>query len=228
MVGLGLMGSAFAARLRGGGRTVLGFDLAAEPMQAAVQAGILAATGLGEVAQRCRRVLLSLPDSAVAKAVLEAMAGAVRSGQIIVDTTTGDPEVCARLGTRLSALGVEDLDATVSGNSDQVRAGETTIMVGGTSAGLEACANLLRLFADGRWELTTARKVLAQGTAAAPGTARHRLSLRCRGDRIVASLDGTPIADVRDTTYPRGLVGLDSRFHPARFDNLAIAIPPSQ
>jgi galactosylceramidase len=84
-----------------------------------------------------------------------------------------------------------------------------------------------RLFGNGRWELTTARKVLAQGTTAAPGTAWHRLSLRCRGDRIVAALDGTLIADVRDTTYSRGLVGLVSRFHPARFDHLQIASPPS-
>ncbi len=82
-----------------------------------------------------------------------------------------------------------------------------------------------RLFGDGRWELTTARKVLAQGTTSAPGTGWHKLSLRCAGDRIVASLDGKPIADVRDSTYPRGLVGFVSRFHPARFDNLQIASP---
>jgi hypothetical protein len=63
---------------------------------------------------------------------------------------------------------------------------------------------------------------------AAPGTAWHRLSLRCRGDRIVAALDGTPIAEVRDTTYPHGLVGLVSRFHPAQFDNLQIAPPSTQ
>lgn len=180
MVGLGLMGSAFAARRRGGGYTVL-----------------------------------------------EAMVGALRPGQIIVDTTIGDPDVCVRAGHRWSELGGEYLDAMVSGNADQVRAGETTIMAGGPRAGFAACANLLRLFADGRRELTTARKVQAHGTTAAPGTAWHRFSLRCRGTRIVASLGGTPIANVRDTTCLRGWVGLVSRFHPAQFDNLAIAIPPS-
>lgn len=82
-----------------------------------------------------------------------------------------------------------------------------------------------RLFGDGRWELTTARKVLAQGTTAAPGADWHRLALRCVGDRIVAGLDSDLLAEVRDPTYPRGLVGIASRFHPARFDDLTITDP---
>ncbi len=86
----------------------------------------------------------------------------------------------------------------------------------------------LRIFGDGRWELTTARKILAQGTASAPGTGWHRLALRCVGDRMVASLDGGLIADIRDSTYARGLVGIVSGFHPARVDNLAIILPASE
>jgi galactosylceramidase len=82
-----------------------------------------------------------------------------------------------------------------------------------------------RLFGDGRWELTTARKTLTQGTTGAPGTGWHTLRLRCVGDRIVASLDGEPLAAVQDSTYSRGLVGIASRFHPARFDKLQIASP---
>jgi hypothetical protein len=85
-----------------------------------------------------------------------------------------------------------------------------------------------RLFADGRWELTTARKVLANGTTTAPGAGWHKLALRCVGDRIEAMLDDRIVATLVDSTYPRGLVGITSRFHPSRFDNLAIALPPSQ
>ena len=64
---------------------------------------------------------------------------------------------------------------------------------------------------------------------------RVRVTCFCRGpldvvmevfdDRIVASLDGRTIAQVRDSTYQRGLVGLVSRFHPARFDTLTIDVP---
>ena len=83
----------------------------------------------------------------------------------------------------------------------------------------------LRLFGDGRWELTTAHKVIAQGQTAAPGASWHKLTLRCVGDQITASLDGQVLTDAHDSTYQRGLVGLGSRFHPARFDDLQIVVP---
>jgi hypothetical protein len=83
----------------------------------------------------------------------------------------------------------------------------------------------LRLFGDGRWELTTARKILARGTTAPPGERWHTLALRCVSNRIAAELDGTTLADLRDSTYLRGLVGLSSGFHPARFDQLAVDNP---
>lgn len=82
-----------------------------------------------------------------------------------------------------------------------------------------------RLFGDGRWELTTARKVLAHGVASEPDTRWHSVSLRCLDDRIMATLDGQTLADLRDSTYQRGLVGIASRFHPARFDNVHITPP---
>ncbi len=82
-----------------------------------------------------------------------------------------------------------------------------------------------RVFGDGRWELTTARKILARGDGEPPGTSWHKLALRCVGDRIQAMLDGRTLADLRDSTCQRGLVGISSRFHPALFDNLEINPP---
>jgi len=86
----------------------------------------------------------------------------------------------------------------------------------------------LCLFGDGRWELTTARIVLAEGKASPPGTAWHKLDLRCIGDQITASLDGKVLTEVRNATYQRGLVGISSGLHPARFDKLAIASPRAE
>jgi hypothetical protein len=67
--------------------------------------------------------------------------------------------------------------------------------------------------------------VLAHGTTAASGTGWLALTLRCEGDRVLAKLNGNILAEPRDSTYPRGLVGITNCFHPARFDKLAVANP---
>jgi hypothetical protein len=82
-----------------------------------------------------------------------------------------------------------------------------------------------RLYDDGRWELTTARKVLAVGNTSLPDLGWHQLMLKCAGDRITASLNAVTLVELQDSTYHRGLVGITSRFHPALFDNLIVTIP---
>jgi hypothetical protein len=54
------------------------------------------------------------------------------------------------------------------------------------------------------------------------------LALAAYGFGCAMTIGALPGDDVRDSTYSRGLVGLVSRFHPARFDNLAIALPPTE
>ena len=81
-----------------------------------------------------------------------------------------------------------------------------------------------RLFGDGRWELTTARRIVAEGKTDVPDAATWRsLELHCVGNQITASLDGKVMAQVCDSTYQRGLAGISSRFHPARYDNLQLS-----
>jgi len=77
--------------------------------------------------------------------VLEEMQGGLRVGQIILDTTTGEPAQTAALGERLGARGVCYLDAPISGSSEQTRRGEATVIVGGDLQAFEACADLWRV-----------------------------------------------------------------------------------
>ena len=79
-----------------------------------------------------------------------------------------------------------------------------------------------RVYGDGKWELTTARKVIAHGTATTPGNEWRTLTLRCIGNQISAMIDGRTVTEVNDSTYQRGLAGIATRFHPARFDNFAV------
>jgi 3-hydroxyisobutyrate dehydrogenase-like beta-hydroxyacid dehydrogenase len=67
--------------------------------------------------------------------------------QIILDTSTGDPEQTVALGSALARRGVSFLDATISGNSAQVAAGEVTVMVGGEQGAFDQCQDVFRCFA---------------------------------------------------------------------------------
>ena len=92
----------------------------------------------------CDRVLLSLYTTDTVEEVLDRLAGGLRPGQILIDTTTGEPEQTARLGARLTARGVHYLDAPISGSSEQTRRGEVTAIVGGPRAAFDACRDLFQ------------------------------------------------------------------------------------
>ena len=137
IIGLGLMGQAFAIKLREAGFEVLGYDC--DPSRC------LGVNGPEEVAHGCERILLSLPNSEVVKQVLQSLP--LRAGQIILDTSTGDPADAAQLGAELRERGVMYLDATISGSSAQVLRGEVTAMVGGDEHAYKQCSDIFSSFA---------------------------------------------------------------------------------
>ena len=142
LIGLGLMGGALATRLIAGGFPVLGCDIDAARRDSLVAQGGIAVAGADEVLRRCDRVILSLPSHNEVGQVIASADGTLRSGQIIIDTTTGDPEPTAALSARLAARGVVYLDATISGNSAQLREGAAVVMVGGEAAAFAACRDI--------------------------------------------------------------------------------------
>jgi 3-hydroxyisobutyrate dehydrogenase-like beta-hydroxyacid dehydrogenase len=148
LIGLGLMGAALAERLLKGGLRVIGYDLNPARCRVLANLGGEPVADAAAVVGACHVVLLSLPDSVVVEQVLAEVTDDLRPGQIIIDTSTGDPTRAGALGERLARLGVKYLDATVSGSSAQVRAGEVTVMVGGSDAAFRKCRRLFDLFAD--------------------------------------------------------------------------------
>jgi len=87
-------------------------------------------------------VILSLYTTEVVMEVLDCMENGLRPGQIILDTTTGDPVKSTALGERLAERGIQYLDAPISGSSEQTRRGEATVIVGGESEAFSACSDL--------------------------------------------------------------------------------------
>ena len=111
VIGVGLLGSAIAARLTAAGYGVLGYDLLPERR--------LGAGSAQEVAGKCRTIMLCLPTSDVASEVIAALQLAPATA--IVDCTTGEPEAMAAMGVKLAKASVDYLDATVLGSSRVVR-----------------------------------------------------------------------------------------------------------
>ena len=141
------MGGAFAHRLRLAGVEVLGFDPDSACAERLLAMGGTLATNAHEVLQACDRVLLSLPSHKEVQALLSDFAGSWRTGQVVLDTTTGDPDAAAANADALIHHSVSYLDATISGSSVQVREGETLWMVGGDKQAVERCQDLFRCLA---------------------------------------------------------------------------------
>lgn len=144
LIGLGLVGSALTERLQQAGFTIHGFDIAPARMQSFT--GVRQASALN-VAHSCRRIILSLPTIDIVRPVVAELDAALRPGDLIIDTTTGDPDSMAALGSSLAARGVQYVDATIAGSSAQVRAGDVIVMLGGADSAVGACTDVIDTFA---------------------------------------------------------------------------------
>ena len=148
LIGSGLMGTAFAERLLAAGFHVIMWDGDASRMAPLSALGAESAANAVVVGARCACTILSLPNSDVVATVLAAMAETWREGGIIIDTSTGQPADAVRFHHSLAERGVTYLDATISGNSEQLRRGEALCMVGGDPEAFARCADLWAAFGD--------------------------------------------------------------------------------
>ena len=147
LIGLGLMGNAIAERLLAADLTVVGWDISPEARKRFTKLGGQPATNIIDVFTRCERILLSLPDSKITRAVLREAVPILHYGHIIADTSTGDPRDAVEFNRQLAPTGAAYLDATISGNSNQVRLNEVLIMVGGLKPAFGRCKELFDTFA---------------------------------------------------------------------------------
>jgi 3-hydroxyisobutyrate dehydrogenase-like beta-hydroxyacid dehydrogenase len=157
VIGIGLMGTAITERLLEHGYRVPIWNR--NRGEGVPSAEALGAVWSDDPIADCDRVIVCLYSSEVVKEVIGRVEGSLRPGQIVVDTTTGDPAQTVALGERLAAKGVRYLDAPISGSSEQTRRGEATVMVGGDRSAFEACADL--------WPILGRRVVHVGGIGAA-------------------------------------------------------------
>jgi 3-hydroxyisobutyrate dehydrogenase-like beta-hydroxyacid dehydrogenase len=153
LVGVGLLGTALAERMLAAGIPILGHDLAPAPLDRLAQLG---GTPLGDIHQipaRCDGIVLCLPDSHVVASVVDAWGDKLTPGTLLIDATTGEPEVTEALGESLNRRGISYIDATIAGSSEQVRSGEAVVIVGGQAEQVERAENVLASWSPRRFHV---------------------------------------------------------------------------
>ena len=146
LLGVGLVGSALAERLIAAGHPLYAYDPIPEALERLQTVGGQPVSDEVEVARLCRRIILSLPGPSEVCAAVSQLAGELRPGDVVIDTTTGDPETVERIARRLAERDVSYLDATLGGSSRQIAAGDAIVICGATDAGFAASEDLLRSF----------------------------------------------------------------------------------
>jgi 3-hydroxyisobutyrate dehydrogenase-like beta-hydroxyacid dehydrogenase len=152
LIGIGLLGQAFAHRLLGAGFEVLGFDVDAGKTAKLAELGGGSAASVADLARRCDAVVIAVFSTDQVEEVIERELLRVlgeRSGKIVLCASTCDPDRIAALAQRVATRGLRLLETPVSGASGQVSRGEGIGLIGGDADLMHAAAPVLgALFAS--------------------------------------------------------------------------------
>jgi 3-hydroxyisobutyrate dehydrogenase len=143
-IGLGDMGGALARRLAGR-HPLLVHDRDPARVRRTADQGAVAATGLRDLSDRCEVIFLCLQTSSQVYDLLfgeDGLWSTLEPGAMIVDQTSGDPNVTREIAARLATRDIELVDAPVSGGPKGAESGTIAIMVG---AGQEQYERVLPL-----------------------------------------------------------------------------------
>ncbi|MFC3987360.1 NAD(P)-dependent oxidoreductase [Actinoplanes siamensis] len=143
VIGLGAMGSGMAASLLRAGFAVTVFNRTAARAEPLAALGASVAASATDAFAAAPVVVLSLADEAAVTEVLFG-AGSPPRGTTVVDTSTVSPTFARSAGERLSALGVDRVEACVIGNPPMAREGRLRILTAGDPAIAERVGPVLR------------------------------------------------------------------------------------
>src|SRR3989339_2093030 len=134
-IGLGIMGKPVAGHLLKAGHKVYVYDSVPEVIAELERQGAIACKSSKEVAGKAGMVFLIVPDTPDVEAALfgkNGVAEGVRPGSIVVDMSSISPIATKEFARKLKEMGVEMLDAPVSGGQVGAQNATLSIMVGGS------------------------------------------------------------------------------------------------
>jgi 3-hydroxyisobutyrate dehydrogenase-like beta-hydroxyacid dehydrogenase len=146
LIGTGLFGTALAERLLAERFPVIVYNRTHSKADPLLARG---ASWSDNPLAECRRVIFAVYTTQQVEDLWERMGSDSQVGQIVLDTSTSDPQQTIGFGRRLASHGIHYLEAPFSGSSEQTRNHESTALVAGEQVAFDACCDL--------WECLAAR-----------------------------------------------------------------------
>jgi 3-hydroxyisobutyrate dehydrogenase-like beta-hydroxyacid dehydrogenase len=146
IIGLGIMGGAFAQNLVAAGWRVVGYDISAARRREAKRAGVEIAGNAAEVAAAVPTVLTSLPKPQALMDTVRKIAAAKLPRKLLVEMSTfaiSDKEKAARV---LAKAGHLTLDSPVSGTGSQAKKRDLIFYASGDSRLIKRLRPLFEAF----------------------------------------------------------------------------------
>jgi 3-hydroxyisobutyrate dehydrogenase-like beta-hydroxyacid dehydrogenase len=154
LVGLGLVGTALAKRLRTAGYQCIGWDVRQEAMLAFEAVGFEVCASVGLMLNQTNTLVLAVFDTSGVQAVIEQIQQQRKiqnqsSPTVItlIDCSTGDPLKLAELARQLTAVNVHFIEAPLSGSSVQIEKDQATLLLGGEVHQIESVKPVLNALA---------------------------------------------------------------------------------
>ena len=149
-IGLGIMGKPMSKNLVKAGYDLVVNDLNTASVQELVEMGAASAGSAKEIAQQCDVIITMLPNSPHVKTVVLGKNGVmegISAGKVVIDMSSIAPLVSREVAAELAKVGVEMLDAPVSGGEPKAIDGTLSVMVGGTQDIFDKYEGLLKTMA---------------------------------------------------------------------------------
>jgi 3-hydroxyisobutyrate dehydrogenase len=145
-IGLGNMGGPMSANLVKAGHAVTGFDLVPAALESLAKAGGKPAPSSAAAVADAEAVVTMLPAGPHVRQAYLGEGGilaSVKSGVLLIDSSTIDVESARVVAKAAGERGFEMVDAPVSGGVAGAAGATLTFMVGGTAAGFERARPIL-------------------------------------------------------------------------------------
>jgi len=144
-IGTGIMGAPMARRLLKAGHHLRVFNRSPEKARALLDEGAVMAPEAAAVAEGAEIIFIMVPDTPDVENVIGRIEPSLARGQLVLDMSTIAPDAERRIAEKLAVLGVDYLDAPVSGGETGAIEGTLTIMVGGGEPSFNRARPLLEV-----------------------------------------------------------------------------------